>query len=185
MGRHFVILHGWMANTPDHWQTWLAERLETAGAPVCYPVLPDPDRPRLEPWLEALETLMWEDRDTTVVCHSLACLLWLHHLERGGRSARALLVAPPSDGLDEPELQSFFPAPRAELAAETRLVCAPDDPYCPGGAASHYAHWGVPVDEIGGGAHFNPEAGFGAWPEVEAWCLGQTSAVTSSRIAPG
>src|SRR5215217_6645097 len=88
MGRHFVILHGWQGNAPDHWQTWLAERLQATGAPVCYPVLPDPDHPRLEPWIEALETLLPPDREATVVCHSLACLLWLHHLARGGRQAR-------------------------------------------------------------------------------------------------
>ena len=184
MGRYFVILHGWQANAPDHWQTWLAERLQATGAPVCYPVLPDPDRPQLEPWLDVLETLLPAERDTTVVCHSLACLLWLHHLERGGRQARALLVAPPSDRLDLPELASFFPAPRAELAEGSRLVCAADDPYCPGGAAAHY-DWEVPVDEIAGGGHLNTDAGLGPWPQVEAWCLGQASAVTSSRIAPG
>jgi|SRR5215218_7026524 len=184
MGRHFVILHGWQGNAPDHWQTWLAERLQATGAPVCYPVLPDPDHPRLEPWIEALETLLPPDREATVVCHSLACLLWLHHLARGGRQARALLVAPPSDGLDQPELQEFFPAPAAELAAGSRLVCAADDPYCPGGAAARY-DWGVPVDEIPGGGHLNADAGLGPWPEVEAWCLGQASAVTSSRMAPG
>ena len=66
MGRYFVILHGWMANGPDHWQTWLAERLQATGAPVCYPVLPDPDRPQLEPWLDVLETLLPAERDTTV-----------------------------------------------------------------------------------------------------------------------
>jgi predicted alpha/beta hydrolase family esterase len=184
MGRHFVILHGWQANTPEHWQTWLAERLEAAGAPVCYPVLPDPDHPRLEPWLDALETLLPAERETTVVCHSLACLLWLHHLTRDGRQARALLVAPPSDRLDEPELQSFFPAPRAPLAEGSRLVYAPDDPYCPGGAAARY-DWGVPVEVIEGGGHLNADSGYGPWPEVEAWCLGQASAVTSSRTAPG
>ncbi len=180
-----MILHGWQANTEEHWQTWLAERLEAAGAPVCYPVLPDPDHPRLEPWLEALETLLPEDRETTVVCHSLGCLLWLHHLARGGRQARALLVAPPSDALAEPELRSFFPAPEARLAPGSRLVCSSDDEFCPEGAAARYGGLGLPTDVIQGGGHLNATAGLGPWPEVEAWCLGQSSAVTSARIAPG
>lgn len=185
MGRSFVILHGWQANTPEHWQTWLAARLLEAGAPVCYPVLPDPDHPRLEPWLDALEILLPPEQETTVVCHSLACLLWLHHLARGGRAARALLVAPPSDALDEPELQSFFPAPEAPLAPGSRLVCSDGDEYCPEGAAVRYAGLGIPIDLIAGGGHLNDTAGYGPWPSVEAWCLGQASAVTSSRIAPG
>ncbi len=131
MTRSFVILHGWQANTEDHWQTWLADRLRERGAPVCYPVLPDPDHPRLEPWLEALETLLPPDEQPVVVCHSLACLLWLHHLARGGRTAPALLVAPPSDGLDEPELQSFFPAPQVRLAEGSR-VSTSDPAACSG-----------------------------------------------------
>jgi serine hydrolase len=43
---------------------------------------------------------------------------------------------------------------------------------------------GIPVDVLPGAGHVNPDAGFGPWPEVEAWCYG-ASAIASSRIAPG
>ena len=39
-----LILHGYLGNSPEHWQTWLAGRLEGAR----YPELPDPEHPRLE-----------------------------------------------------------------------------------------------------------------------------------------
>jgi predicted alpha/beta hydrolase family esterase len=187
-GRSHLILHGWQGNTAEHWQTWIAERLRAAGETVAYPELPDPDEPFLPAWLAALEAeLARLPGEPVVVCHSLGCVLWLHHAARGGAAARALLVAPPSPDLGLRELASFFPAPAAPaLAPGTRLVCADDDPYCPEGAAAAYPRLGVPVDAIAGGGHLNVDAGYGPWPEAEAWCLGQgDSAVTSSRMARG
>jgi predicted alpha/beta hydrolase family esterase len=174
-----LILHGYLGNSPEHWQTWLAGRLEGAR----YPELPDPEHPRLDAWLEALDALRPKD-EHLVVCHSLSCLLWLHHLARGGRPARALLVAPPC-AVVGPEIASFFPAPTdVAHAPGSRLVCSDDDPFCPEGNGARYAH-GLPVDLLTGQGHLNATAGYGPWPEVEAWCRGQDSAITSSRIAPG
>ena len=176
-----VILHGWQGNSAEHWQTWLAGRL---GERATYPELPDKRHPRLDAWLEALEPLR-PPGEHLVVCHSLSCLLWLHHLARGGRPARTLLVAPPCESLGEPEIESFFPAPaRVAHAPGSRLVCSDDDPFCPGGAAPRYGS-GLPVDLLSGQGHLTATAGYGPWPEIEAWCGGQDSAITSSRIAPG
>jgi predicted alpha/beta hydrolase family esterase len=186
--RSYLIVHGWQGNTAEHWQTWLAERLRAAGETVAYPELPDPDEPQLPAWLAALEAeLDGLPGEPVVLCHSLGCLLWLHHAARGPAEGRALLVAPPSAMAGIPELASFFPAPAAPvLAPGSRLVCADDDPYNPPGAAAEYGGLGIPVDAIAGGGHLNADAGYGPWPEVEAWCLGQgESAVTSSRMARG
>jgi predicted alpha/beta hydrolase family esterase len=174
-----LILHGWQGNSPQHWQTWLAERIRG----VIYPELPDPHHPELEAWLGALERLRPAE-EHLVVCHSLGCLLWMHHLARGGRPARALLVAPPCEGFDAPEIASFFPVPDVTHAAGSRLVCSDDDPFCPGGAGSRYGR-GLAVDVLPGQGHLNATAGYGPWPEVEAWCRGQDRAITSSRSAPG
>ena len=102
----------------------------------------------------------------------------------GGRQAdRVLLVAPPSEGANEPRIASFLPVPLPALTPGARLVCSDDDPYCPEGAATLYGEpLGIPVDLLPGGGHLNPDAGYGPWPAVESWCL---SAITSSRIAPG
>ena len=187
-GRSFLILHGWLGNGPGHWQAWLADRLSAAGETVAYPALPDPDRPSPRAWLAALEAELERLPGTPVaLCHSLACLLWLHHAARVPAPGPALLVAPPSPTTGIAELDPFFPVPAAPaLAPGSRLVCADDDPYCPEGAAHVYGGLGVPLDLVPGGGHLNSDTGFGPWPEVEAWCLGQgASAVTSSRIAPG
>jgi predicted alpha/beta hydrolase family esterase len=131
--------------------------------------------PSLHAWRAALhgELDALPEGETTVVCHSLSCLLWLHHVADGGaQAARVLLVAPPSEGAGLEQIAAFFPAPLPRLTTGARLVCSDDDPYCPEGAATLYGEpLAVPVDLIAGGGHLNPEAGYGPWPAVEAWCL--------------
>jgi uncharacterized protein len=173
--RSFLILHGLMGSGPGHWQTWLAARLRADGERVAYPDLPDPDLPSLPAWRSALdgELTVLPAGEVIVVCHSLACLLWLHHVAEGGaQAARALLVAPPSDASGVAEMAAFLPAPLPKLAAGARLVCSDNDPYCPEGAAGLYgAPLGIPVDVIGGGGHLISDDGFGPWPAVESWCV--------------
>jgi predicted alpha/beta hydrolase family esterase len=171
--RSFLILHGLQGSGPGHWQTWLAARLRADGERVAYPDLPDADMPSLPAWREKLDgELAALPGACVVVCHSLACLLWLHHIAEGGAPAeRALLVAPPSESSGVPEIAGFFPVPQPALGGGGRLVCSDNDPYCPEGAANVYAGLGIPIDVIPGKGHMNNEAGYGPWPAVEAWCL--------------
>jgi uncharacterized protein len=172
--RSFLILHGLEGSGPGHWQTWLAARLRADNERVAYPDLPDADMPSLHSWREALngELAALPEGEAIVVCHSLACLLYLHHVADGGAQAdRALLVAPPSETADVPHIAAFFPVPKPTLRAGARLVCADDDPYCPERADRVYADLDIPVDVIPGGGHLNPDAGYGPWPAVEAWCV--------------
>ena len=180
----FLILHGWAGNEPTHWQTWLANRLRVQRLHVQYPRLPDFDEPELQAWLAALDAELGELRGqgrTTVICHSLGCILWMHHAARrtGTRVERVLLVAPPAADSGIDEIASFFPVPllpdaMREAADDTLLVYADDDPYCQDGAASVY---GAPLEIesilVRGGKHLNVAAGFGPWPEMEAWALGR------------
>ena len=181
MARSFLILHGYAGSGPEHWQSWLAVRLRRAGDTVAYPDLPSPDAPTLEAWRAALEEEMRGlPGEPVVVCHSLACILWLHHcaaaLREGGRADRVLLVAPPSASAGVRPILSFFPVPLdaagvAAAAGETRIACAVDS-YCPEGADALYgAPLDLPVDRLPDGAgHINPDAGYGPWPAVERWC---------------
>jgi uncharacterized protein len=173
--RSFLILHGLEGSGPGHWQTWLAARLRADTERVAYPDLPDAEMPSLHSWRERLqgEVEALPDGETIVICHSLSCLLWLHHVAEGGAQAdRVLLVAPPSESADVPQIAAFFPVPLPALAGGARLVCSDADPYCPEGAATLYGEpLGIPVDVIPGGGHLNPEAGYGPWPAVESWCL--------------
>ena len=174
----YLILHGWQGSGPDHWQTWLAERLRADGHEVRYPDLPDPDSPRLHAWLQALEEQRTES--DTVICHSLACLLWVHHHVWGAPPAeRVLFVAPPCMSDPPPEIAGFFPVPFTPPAAENaRLVHSDDDPYCPAGAKTTFADpLGIETDLVPGAGHINPDSGYGPWPAVLDWCYGAKNGV--------
>lgn len=169
-----VILHGWQGSEPEHWQS----RLAAALPEVRYPTLPDPDRPRLDAWLGALEETLagLPAGGFDVVCHSLAVPLWLHRAAAGPAlvARRVLLVAPPSPMIAEPELATFLPPPLdpaalAGAAATTELVCGDDDPYCPEGAAEAYGKLGVPTTVVPGGGHLNVATGYGWWPRMHRW----------------
>jgi predicted alpha/beta hydrolase family esterase len=185
-GARFLILHGWQGSGPDHWQTWLASGLREAGEDVLYPELPDPDTPVLAAWRDALSSELERLRPGrgVVICHSLACILWLHHAASVRVPIeRVLLVAPNSAAAGVPEIASFFPAPLdreavARAAGVTRLVCADRDEYCPEGADRLYgAPLGLEIDLVPGGGHLNPDAGYGPWPAVEAWAYGAKKGV--------
>jgi predicted alpha/beta hydrolase family esterase len=178
-----LILHGWQGNTGDHWQTWLAERLR-ADYDVRYPELPDADDPSPRAWDAALrDELAAAGNDPVLVCHSLACALWLRAVAGGAHAGRVLLVAPPAPDSVHPEVARFFPtgadaAAVAAAAGETRLVCADDDPYCPGGAARIYGEpLALDADVIRGSGHLNTDAGYGPWPDVEAWVRGSAGPI--------
>ena len=181
----FLILHGLYGSGPGHWQTWLAGRLRERGSLVSYPELPEPDAPRLDRWLEALDSELALQRDGLVVlCHSLACVLWLQYAHRGGaqRAERVLLVAPPSPSVKLPGAQGFFPLSvepeeAARAAGSTRIVATDNDPYCPEGAEQLYGEpLALPVCLVRGGGHINTDAGYGPWPEVERWALAEQRA---------
>lgn len=183
-----LILHGWQGSGPDHWQTWLDARLRDAGCGVRSPSLPECDVPCPDRWGAALHAELAALRRTAegervVCCHSLGCVLWLREAQRIGpahRVDRVVLVAPPCPGSRVPELARFFPsgADRDAVhaaAGSTRLVCSDDDPYCPGPGARE--HWGapleLPVDLLPGTGHLNADAGFGPWPAMLDWVLGE------------
>lgn len=180
-GGPFLILHGLGGSGPGHWQPWLADRLEARGLEVSFPDLPDPDDPDPDRWLDALAAALGDRQGWTVVCHSLACLVWLRAAARADAplgAARALLVAPPWRP-DLPAIERFLAhgAGAADVAAaapETLIVASDDDPYCPPGAAARFATpLGLQLVTLPGAAHVNGESGFGPWPDAEAWAVGE------------
>lgn len=181
IARSFLVLHGWQGSGPDHWQSWLVDRLRSRREHVVYPDLPERDHPQLEAWLIALQdsiATIPRERELVVICHSLAVLLWLHHEARGGSGAsRVLLVAPPCASCGIHELGSFFEVPTrgdAHRSGMPRLLVASDnDPYCPGSdpTAEYAERFEIPSIVLLGAGHINVDAGYGPWPEVEEWAL--------------
>ena len=180
----FLILHGIENHRPpQHWQFLLAAQLVEAGHDVRYPALPDADAPALDRWLAVLddELAQLESSNRVVVCHSLACLLWLHAAARGLAEPveRVLLVAPPaSDRV--PEGGASFridaidaPAVHAAARGATDLACSDGDPYNPVGGQRLYGDpLGIAATVFPGAGHITPDTGFGPWPFALRWCLG-------------
>ncbi len=184
MSRRFLVLHGWQnRRPPDHWQSWLVERLRRAGERALYPQLPSPDHPRLDEWLAVLRSALRElgDGERVVICHSLACLLWLRHVESADpvdAVDRLLLVSPPGPAALPAHLAPFHGrgadayAVARSVRGPAELVCSDADPWCPEGACDLYgAGLGLGVHVIPGGGHLSPSEGFGPWPAMEEWAL--------------
>jgi predicted alpha/beta hydrolase family esterase len=146
---------------------------------VRYPDLPDPFDPKPDEWLAALQPeLASLHGERVVLCHSLACLLWLLNARDGARAAaeRVLLVAPPCTGDIEQDARFRPDGVTAEdverAAGATRMLCSDADPYCPAGAAPTFGDaLELDYEVIAGGGHLNTDAGYGPWPEVEEWAL--------------
>jgi uncharacterized protein len=176
-----VLVPGWHGSGPAHWQTWLGEQLTEMGRSVHFATLPDLDAPNLDAWLDGLRNTLYglPEDGFDVLCHSLACQLWLHHAvlpSTTPRPARVALVAPPSPNLDAAEVASFFPVPldvdAVRRAADgTVLVSSDNDEHCPEGAAEAFGRpLKMPVTVIAGAGHLNADSGYGPWPAVLDWC---------------
>ncbi|MEV4033583.1 RBBP9/YdeN family alpha/beta hydrolase [Streptomyces umbrinus] len=191
--RSFLILHGVENRRPaEHWQYDLAQRLRDRGEQVFYPQLPDPDRPVLDAWHEAIETELGMMRgERVVVCHSLACAAWFHvSAGRDGSPAadHVLLVSPPGPATFSWDvIAGFTPASldlgRLKLSVMTpRLVCSDNDPYCPEDAAEVYGRpLGCDVDVLAGAGHVAVLDGYGPWPSVFDWCLDPAKRLTVNQ----
>ena len=183
----FLILHGWGGNKPEHWQEWLAEQLRASGAGVHYPKMPNPEAPKLAPWLLRVHEAVKElpDSGVTVLCHSLGAITWMHYATAADRQIadRALLVAPPyvARGLPPadtpPGISGFFPPPLdsasiSRAAGETTLIYGENDCYGTEDQTKAYSDaLRIPMHLLSGAGHVSPYWGYGAWPWVLDWCL--------------
>jgi predicted alpha/beta hydrolase family esterase len=161
---------------------------------VLYPQFPDADSPRLDRWLTLLaaELAQLGRGERIVICHSLACLLWMHHATSATAAQavdRVLLVSPPSTSQLWPAIQHFAPPPelsRQHLTcaarSETRIIASNADPYCPESASRIYAApLGLEIDLIHAPGHFTESDGYGRWPSLCDWCCDPAARIRANR----
>ncbi|MEH3054528.1 MAG: alpha/beta hydrolase [Patulibacter minatonensis] len=198
----FVLLHGFGGVGPDHWLVWLSTELRARGHVARLRKLPSPSAPRMAAWRQSLDErlariasddpIVRDERgdpsgELVVVAHSLGTRLWLDHATRLQPAPvladRVALVVPPRLPQDAdrrlwPEVDP--PRVRTDLAARhTRVVLSDTDPWWPQlGAREAIADpLGLPVDLIGAAGHVEPADGYGPWPAMLDWCLGERETI--------
>lgn len=168
-----LILHGLGGSHAPHWQHWLAQELVQENKIVAFPTLENEDNPSYEAWKLQVKKLLKEYRPNILVCHSLACSLWLRlcaEREITYFLQKLILVAPPTLSLDLKETQSFFPfnIPENLFAKEALLITSNNDPYMEKEEAKDLASkLDVTHLVLENAGHINADSGFGEWPLIK------------------
>lgn len=96
MQRIFLI-HGWTGRPTRDFFPWAKEKLQKEGYEVFVPELPDPDFPKIKPWVEKIKEIVGELRTTDIfVGHSLGCkgvLQYLQTLPEDTKIEKVILIA--------------------------------------------------------------------------------------------
>jgi predicted alpha/beta hydrolase family esterase len=81
MSRIFLI-HGWTGRPTKDFFPWAKETLEKEGYEVFVPEMPDPDYPKIKPWVEKIKEVVGMPRtDDIFIGHSLGCMGILQYLQ--------------------------------------------------------------------------------------------------------
>jgi leucyl-tRNA synthetase/predicted alpha/beta hydrolase family esterase len=149
-----LIIHGFEADGDWGWLPWMKRELESRGLNVATPTLPDPNHPKIEDWVRALEQeLDTIDENDIIVAHSLGSKAILHALVAKHKRIRRLIlvgsaiaeIADRDWGAVDKEfggksdirsLQKFWATPIdlervTELAGKIDLIISDDDPVVP------------------------------------------------------
>lgn len=81
MERVFLI-HGWTGRPNRDFFPWAKDKLQEEGYEVFVPELPDPDYPKIKPWVEKIGEVVGKPHITDIfIGHSLGCKGVLHYLQ--------------------------------------------------------------------------------------------------------
>jgi len=177
MKEKILLLHGWGGSDYPHWQSWLAGELAKNYGCVCFPLLDNPHFPSKNRQMRQVKELLEEFAPHTVICHSLANVIWFHlcNEEEIPRVKRLLLVSPPSPQCAIENIRKFFPydIPKDLHADEALLVTSTDDPYLTTDEADMLQRaLGIPMKRLQNAGHINEKSGYGSWPWVLEWVRG-------------
>ena len=82
-GKKIIIVHGYTASPEKNWFPWLKEELESLGAIVPVPAMPESNFPDPQKWQQhLLNSHIQFDEDTILIGHSLGCVTVLRFLEQ-------------------------------------------------------------------------------------------------------
>lgn len=170
-----VIVPGLRDHVADHWQTLLAERLDTVRT---VPPL-ERDTLSLAARIAALDDVLTGiDGPVVLVAHSAGVAITVHWAQRPTRPVQGALLATPPD-LEEPlpagyptpddlEQGGWEPVPRRRLPFPSVVAASTNDPMARFRRVAGMAEsWGSRLVDLGAVGHLNPAAGYGYWPYAE------------------
>ena len=169
-----LILHGWGGSDAPHWQAELAGAVAKAYGTVSFPLLDNCHFPSKNRWVKQVKEILEDFKPDTVVCHSLANILWFWLCNESGEKItqvkRLFLVSPPSLATDIDTIKTFFPCtlPNDLHADKIEMIVSDNDPYVEVAEAQMMAdHFEVPLQIIENAGHINAESGYGKWEYIE------------------
>lgn len=126
MARIYIV-HRWDGDPEGDWYQWLRRELRDLGHEVHIPLMPNPAEPKIETWVNCLNTVIVQpDAQTFFVGHSIGCQTILRYLEQLSADTRvggAVLVAPwlTLTNLESPEVHDIA-APWLETPIDFKKV---------------------------------------------------------------
>ncbi|MBI5449188.1 serine hydrolase family protein [Candidatus Gottesmanbacteria bacterium] len=169
-----LILHAWYNNPTSHWYPWLKDELEKKKYTVCVPELPtmNTDLPDMKKQLRSIENLHIIDPDTTLIGHSLGCLLALRVAEKIAYKKMILVAGWDFDDGTTPGHKLFWPNKIDHAAIKTHVkkiycISSDNDPYTPATQVEDMSKRlkGVFI-LIKGAGHFVEKDGITCFPEL-------------------
>lgn len=169
-----LIVPGYKGSGPEHWQSWLQERV--SGARRVEGI--DWDFPVLALWAAQVRAaLAAAPQPLRVFAHSFGCLAAVVAAADRPEQVAELILAAPADparfdftGLKPGEgrahawcLSSALPA--WPLKVHGQLIASRNDSWLAyEDAVKLAARWGLALHDAGAVGHINPDSGFGPWP---------------------
>jgi len=172
-----LIVPGLRDHADDHWQTWLATRLESAR------LVPPMGREDLDLSVRvgaverAARALAWP---VIVVAHSAGVITVAHWAQTTRCHVIGALLAVPPD-LERPMPKGYptvqglrqggwLPVPDEPLPFRSIVAASSNDPLATYYRVSRLADaWGSQLVDLGEVGHLNPAAGYGEWPPALAF----------------
>lgn len=98
MSKRVFIIHGWGGNPDEPMLKWVRESLQVKGCEVLAPLMPHPDVPTIDDWVNFLkETIKDLDENTILIGHSVGCqtiIRYLESLPENEKAGQVVLIAP-------------------------------------------------------------------------------------------
>jgi predicted alpha/beta hydrolase family esterase len=172
-----LIVPGLRDHVETHWQTLLELKL-----PKVRSVAPlETDKLSCAARVAALDAALAQiDGPVILVAHSAGVMITVHWAQRHHRKIKGALLATPADlespmpagypTMEELRRNGWLPMPRTPLPFPSIVAASRNDPLASFSRVADMARdWGGRLADIGEVGHLNPAAGYGEWPQAEAF----------------